>query len=334
MRILQLTTGFIPQRGGIETVSSLLAREFHHLGLTSVVVTRTPDARSPSAGVIVVAAPSPFVVLREILRADAIVLHGIPVRLAWPLAVLRKPVLLIKHMWDDQHPSRLRKAIARGCRPLYVSRYMASLATGPADTIPNPYDATVFTLDPTAPRDRDLIFLGRVTREKGALDFVRLVATLATTRPTLQATLAGDGPALAEARALAAALGVAPRFRFTGALTPEQAATEFRQHRLFVFPALWDEPFGIVSLEAIACGCAVVAYASGGIPESVGPCGLTVPTGDLDALCSTTNRLLGNSSECAGLLASSPAHLAPHHAGNVARLYLDALLARSTKTAP
>jgi glycosyltransferase involved in cell wall biosynthesis len=325
LRILQLATGFIPQRGGIETVSSLLAREFQRLGHQAVVLTRTRNAVAPAGGVAVFRNPSPLIVLREILRADAILLHGIPVRLAWPLAFLTKRAFVIKHMWDNPAASRLRSAIAQRHPTLCVSRYMASLGSSVAGVIPNPYDSTVFTEDPAVPRDRDLVFLGRVTRDKGIFDFIRLVGQLASTRPSLTATVIGDGPALPDARTLVAELKLGDRVRFTGELAPEAATIELRRHRLFVFPALWDEPFGIVTLEALACGAAVVAYASGGIPEAVGPCGVTVPTGNVEQLASAAAHLLDHEDARAALIARRNAHLARHQASAVAQCYLNCI---------
>ena len=326
MRILQLTTGFIPRRGGIETVSSLLAREFARLGHESAVLTRESDAIPPCAGVEVVRAPRPFATLREIARADAVILHGVPLRLAWPLLALRKPRLLVRHMWDPPGSGRLRRAIVRGAPIFSVSRYLAALAGKPSGIMPNPYDADLFFNDADAPRERDLVFVGRATRDKGLLEFTRLAIQLAGERPGLAVTIVGDGPDLAEARRSFSEAGLGgDHVVFTGSLPPEAIARELRRHRLFVFPALWDEPFGIVVLEAIACGAPVVAYASGGIPEAIGPCGVVAPRDDFNRLRAEVARLLDDSTARAALLAGAPAHLHPHRPDQVARRYIAAL---------
>lgn len=325
VRILQLATSFIPQRGGIETVSALLAREFLAAGHASVVLTRLPQAEAPVPGVAVVRAPSAWRVLREIVRADAVVMHGIPLRLAWPLAFIRRRAIIVRHMWDPPAPSWLRTLVARRYPSYAVSRYLSTVVKDGGAVLANPYDASVFREAPPVARDRALVFLGRVTRDKGILDFVHLVAALAGTRPTLQATVIGEGPDRTAAESLASDLGVATRLRWTGALSPEAAAAELRRHQVLVFPALWDEPFGLVALEAPACGTVVAAYASGGIPEAVGPCGATVPTGQREQLAATCAHLLNDAGARARLLALRDRHLAAHHPAVVARHYLSAL---------
>lgn len=62
--------------------------------------------------------------------------------------------------------------------------------------------------------------------------------------------------------------------------------------RCVLFPAQWPEPFGLVMLEAMACGTPVVAYANGATPEVIadGQTGYVVPAGDLDALCAAVEQ--------------------------------------------
>lgn len=59
-----------------------------------------------------------------------------------------------------------------------------------------------------------------------------------------------------------------------------------------LFPITWPEPFGLVPVEANACGTPVVAFAEGAMPEVIEPgrSGLLVPTGDLDAFCGAVER--------------------------------------------
>jgi glycosyltransferase involved in cell wall biosynthesis len=94
---------------------------------------------------------------------------------------------------------------------------------------------------------------------------------------------------------------------------------------VFVFPALWDEPFGIVALEAIASGVVVTGYQSGGLAEAVGPCGVLVAKGDRRALVGVVNMLLGARDERERLLAHRAEHLHKHRARIVAERYVTLL---------
>lgn len=70
----------------------------------------------------------------------------------------------------------------------------------------------------------------------------------------------------------------------------------YHSAHMFVFPSVWDEPFGMPIIEAMACGLPVVATRGGGIPEIVehGKTGLLVEKGDSNGLADAMRGLLGN----------------------------------------
>ena len=49
----------------------------------------------------------------------------------------------------------------------------------------------------------------------------------------------------------------------------QELVEELNKHKLLVIPSSWPEPFGIVALEGMACGCLVVASNNGGLPEAI-----------------------------------------------------------------
>ena len=71
---------------------------------------------------------------------------------------------------------------------------------------------------------------------------------------------------------------------------------------VLLMPSL-GETFGLVAAEAMACGCAVLAYATGGLPEVIGDdgAGVLVPTGDIDALTKTLAELVRDRARIATL---------------------------------
>lgn len=84
--------------------------------------------------------------------------------------------------------------------------------------------------------------------------------------------------------------------RFHGSLPHEDLPKVFERADIVVFPSIWDEPFGLPVIEAMAAGKPVVASAVGGVPETVedGATGVLFPPGDVPAMIASIKRLLDN----------------------------------------
>ena len=109
---------------------------------------------------------------------------------------------------------------------------------------------------------------------------------------------------------------------FAGPKRGAELAHLLQQHKIIVIPSRYDEPFGVVALEGIACGCVAVGSAGGGLPEAIGPCGLTFPNGDIDALARTLEKLLRAPEERQRLTAHVSEHLAKFQPAAIAEAYL------------
>ena len=127
-----------------------------------------------------------------------------------------------------------------------------------------------------------VLFVGRITRQKGILHLVRAVRQLA---PGVQVVLcagAPDTPEIGtEMRELVEAArhdAVVPIVWIAEMLPKADAVVLYSHAAVFVCPSVY-EPFGIINLEAMACETPVVGSAVGGIPEIVvpGETGLLVP---------------------------------------------------------
>lgn len=91
-------------------------------------------------------------------------------------------------------------------------------------------------------------------------------------------------------------LDIESHVTFTDNLPHLQLLNRYRAADVFVFPSIWDEPFGNPPIEAMAVGVPVIATQSGGITETVenGKTGLLVEQGNANALAKATLRLLEN----------------------------------------
>jgi len=150
-----------------------------------------------------------------------------------------------------------------------------------------------FTMDPgdrfqSPSRSRALLFVGRLSPEKGAETLVKawIRAGLAEVGSLW---IAGDGPQREALEAMRA-----PGVTFLGSQSASQVRTLMGSARALVVPSTCYETFGRASMEAFSCGRGVVASSLGAIGEAIedGRTGLTFPAGEVDALGQSLRNVL------------------------------------------
>ncbi len=135
-----------------------------------------------------------------------------------------------------------------------------------------------YGVDPARPY---VLFVGRITRQKGIVHLVRAIPTI---DPAAQVVLCAGAPDTSRiAEEMQHAVADAQRKRggviWIQEMLPREATIQLYSHAtVFCCPSIY-EPFGIINLEAMACGTPVVGSAVGGIPEVVvdGVTGVLVP---------------------------------------------------------
>lgn len=137
-----------------------------------------------------------------------------------------------------------------------------------------------------------ILFVGRLSREKGAHVLISALARLMT--PGWRAMLVGDGPDMTELASLATNLSVRDRVQMRGVVSGEALPELYQNARLVAIPSTGPEAFSLVGVEAMAFGRPVVASAAGGITDWLvdEETGLLVPPGDPQALARAMDRLL------------------------------------------
>lgn len=124
----------------------------------------------------------------------------------------------------------------------------------------------------------------RLTLPDKGVDF--LLTALTKVTGSFRAIISGAGPAAEWLQQKATDEGLGERVHFTGWLDAAPIEHLYAQADLVIFPSVWDEPFGLVGIEAMAHGVPVVAFDVGGVREwlTEGVGGWCVPRKDVDAM--------------------------------------------------
>lgn len=152
---------------------------------------------------------------------------------------------------------------------------------------------TLFT-PPEEPSARsDLVYAGRLVEVKGVEHLVRAMAVLVTRFPGLRLTIVGGGPRRDILEGLAADLGVSDSVEFCGAVPQAELPRYLRQAAIFVMPSM-QEGLGLAAVEAMGCGCAVVASDLPAIADVIadGETGLVAEAGNSGDLAEKIASLL------------------------------------------
>ena len=330
MKILISSYPFRPSVGGLEEVTDLLAHEYVALGHVVKIVTMTPSTEPGDYPFEVIRNPTARALMQAVKWCDVYVQHQISLRFAWPLLLVRRPWIAAQLHTLGNEPGilpKLRRTIKRTVIGFSSDVVACSSATAKeigsgVTVIPNPYRDAQFRHLATKARVHDLVFLGRLVSDKGLPFLIEALAQLRARGIRQSLAIIGSGPEAEPLRSMCEAMGIMEQVHFTGALSREAVIELLNQCRVMVVPSTVEEGFGIVAIEGIACGCVVAAAAAGGLPEAVGPCGVTFPKGDAAALAECLADLLGDRRRIAALRAAAPMHLQRHRPPVVADAYL------------
>ncbi len=142
--------------------------------------------------------------------------------------------------------------------------------------VPLGVDSALFTLSSSDVRPRDFLHVGSLQPIKDQITLLHLMARL----PGATLDIVGDGPLWSTLKALAHQLDITDRVVFHGN-QPHDVLPDFYRQANFLLMTSRHEAFGMVAIEALACGTGVIGTDVGIFPE-IGV--MAAPAGDIDAL--------------------------------------------------
>ena len=143
---------------------------------------------------------------------------------------------------------------------------------------------------PEGQKKEIVLFLGRLTIQKGAEFFLRAAQKVKDYEPDTKFVVAGDGDMLPRLITQAIDLGLSDKVIFTGRLSDEEVKHLYGISSVYVMPSV-SEPFGITALEAISAGTPTIASKTAGFAEAFNNC-LKVDFWDTDEMANKIISLL------------------------------------------
>jgi glycosyltransferase involved in cell wall biosynthesis len=301
VRVALVSTPFVPvpprAYGGTELVVDALARALGRAGHEATIFA-TGDSRGPRVRAFFERAawpPDPYAELlhcrfaaREIARGGFDVVHAHVAAMLAFADELPAPTVYTVHHAPDPAMARFYAAAPAVRRVAISAKQAALLSPEPDDVVPHGLEPGMYPA--FGPGGDCALFIGRLAWVKAPE-----LAIEAARRAGLSIVVAGRphaadaGPDGWRERVLDPALG-APGVRWIPAAGLAAKRRLFAASRALLVPLRWEEPFGLVMIEALLAGCPVIAFARGAAPEIVeeGATGFLVE--DVDGMARALDR--------------------------------------------
>lgn len=335
MKILFISNRFNPDIGGIETVSEILATYFSFKNYEVHVLTWTTRKNNNEYPFTIIRKPKFLQLLYEFNWADIVFENNPCIRLSWPSILFKRTYIIALHTWISRSNGAIGlrdqvkiKWLRKADTVIACSDAIRKRCYPAAHVIANPYNE-YFRVLSYVPRTKDFVFLGRLVSDKGTNlaikafhQFISIENKYRENKFERVLTIIGDGPERKNLEEMVTELKLTGQVVFTGALTGETLVNYLNQHQFLLVPSVWEEPFGMVALEGLACGCYPIVSDGGGLPEAVGTLGAVFPRGDLNALVKCMEAAINGDYIVPEYNSMVEKHLNKHKADEIARQYL------------
>lgn len=295
MNIAITTRLYYPHQGGSIVYARMLAVAFTKLGHEVRLATRTESKEPDNETFGIIRNPTATQLAEIATWCDVLIQVESSWQDALPFLLRRKPWFPTLHRGRKcgsvhglKHRIRLfLETIAYRVGHTIGVSHFASRSWGlNGSVIPNPYDDKIF--HPPAEgenRDIDILFVGRITRDKGVFVLVDAIRSM-NPSSSLKLVFVGGGGDLKALKAEVARSLPSINVEFLGQLAGGEVAGWMRRSRVLAFPTTpdWLEASPLTPLEAAACGCTIVASDIGGTVENVPPGHFVVEAGSAVSL--------------------------------------------------
>ena len=290
MKLLIYTPAFYPNTGGLETINMIICEQLHKNGFDITLITPQRNSNKDDY-------KFPYRVIRDTSHkslwhwykwSDVYVHSVLSLKGIWPLFVRPKKWIVIHHTcyfhaWDSKPTiiSRIKSFASKFAKNIAVSKAVADkLHLHNVTVIHNAYNSQLFKKTNTSERE-GFVFVGRLVTEKG-VDLLVEAYKLYSERSSnpWELTIIGDGPEMKKLQNMA--LGY--KIQFIGKKYGEELVKELNNHACMIVPSVYNEAFGIVALEGLACGCRCIVSDGDGLQEAVGSSGTLFEKGNLKDL--------------------------------------------------
>lgn len=157
------------------------------------------------------------------------------------------------------------------------------------DTIYNGIDLNFFDFN-KKPKDKYLIFLGRISDKKGPIEAIQ-IAQKAGVKLKIAAKIDENKKEFYNSKIKPQIDG--KQIEFIGEVNPKERNQLLKNALCLLNPIKWEEPFGLVMIEAMACGTPVIAFDRGSVSEIIkdGETGFIIKSGDINGMAKAVRKI-------------------------------------------
>lgn len=288
MNIVIFSSTFLPNIGGLENVMAGLATNWASKSNKVTVYTKAPISINGDFqyNYNIRRNKSFFSMFKAVKNATIFVEANISLKTCLIGLCFFKKWVVIHHIpynHDNSIKAVFKNIFTYISKNVAVSKYVAKTLYGNSIVIHNFYDPIYRNL--FLPRKSySLLFVGRLVSDKGVLLLLKAITEVVKTYPKIQLTIAGDGDQKNPLIDFVQRNKLEQVVNFCGNQSPENLCLLYNQQSIVVIPSVWEEPFGLVAIEALACGAKIIYSNGGGSPEVVDENCIAFNRGDVFSL--------------------------------------------------